>query len=68
MSASSCDPAGHCITCSDEGVSMQVVSVSADGAVCVDEAGTQHDGVAVDLVGPVERGDHVLVHAGVAIR
>jgi hydrogenase maturation factor len=47
---------------------MRVVSVSAEGAVCVDEVGTQHERVAVDLVGPVERGDHVLVHAGVAIR
>jgi hydrogenase expression/formation protein HypC len=58
---------GHCITCSDEGVPMRVLSVSADGAVCMDEAGARHERIAVDLVEPVAAGDRVLVHAGVAI-
>jgi hydrogenase maturation factor len=57
----------HCITCGDEGVPMQVVSLSVDGATCVEEDGTQHEGIAVDLVEPVAPGDRVLVHAGVAI-
>ena len=57
----------HCITCSDEGVPMRVVSVSDDGATCVEEDGTRHEGVAVDLVEPVAPGVRVLVHAGVAI-
>jgi hydrogenase maturation factor len=57
----------HCITCSDEGISMQIVSVSEEGAVCVDEDGSMHEGIAVELVEPVAPGDRVLVHAGVAI-
>jgi hydrogenase expression/formation protein HypC len=57
----------HCITCGDEGVPMRVVSLSADGATCIEEDGTQHEGIAVDLVEPVVPGARVLVHAGVAI-
>ena len=57
----------HCITCSDEGVSMRVVSVSEEGAVCVDEDGSTHERIAVELVEPVAPGDRILVHAGVAI-
>ena len=57
----------HCITCGDEGVPMRVVEVSDDGAACVEEDGTRHDGIAVELVEPVSPGDRVLVHAGVAI-
>ncbi len=62
-----CDLDNHCITCGDEGVPMRVVSVDAGGAVCVEEDGTRHEGIAVDLVEPVAPGDRVLVHAGVAI-
>jgi hydrogenase expression/formation protein HypC len=67
MNAPGCEPGGHCVTCSDEGIPMQVVSVSADGAACVDADGGRHEGVALDLVGPVAPGDQVIVHAGVAI-
>jgi hydrogenase maturation factor len=59
----SCDDR-HCITCSDEAVSMRVVDVRPDGlAVC-------DDGIEVmlDLVGSVDVGDVVLVHAGVALQ
>jgi hydrogenase expression/formation protein HypC len=66
MSAPACEPGGHCVTCSDEGIPMQVAELREDGAVCVDEQGERHD-VAVDLLGPVAPGDQVLVHAGVAI-
>jgi hydrogenase maturation factor len=63
-----CDPRAGCITCGDTAVSMRVVSVSAGGeAVCVEDDGTRHEAIAVDLVGPVVAGDRVLVHAGVAI-
>ena len=57
----------HCITCSDAGVPMRVLRVSDEGAVCVDEDGIRHEGVAVELVEPVAAGDQILVHAGVAI-
>jgi hydrogenase maturation factor len=57
----------HCITCSDEGVPMLVLAGGADGlAVCATDDGSQSD-VMTDLVGAVEGGDRLLVHAGVAL-
>jgi hydrogenase maturation factor len=57
----------HCITCSDEGVPMRVVEPHADGlARCATEDGATSE-VMTDLVGMVEPGDSVLVHAGVAL-
>lgn len=58
---------GHCITCSDEGVPMRIISMREDSAVCEDAEGALHE-VAVELVQPVSTGDRILVHAGVAIR
>ena len=58
----SCDE-HHCVTCSDEGIAMRVLETRDDSvAVC-------GDGVEVmtDLVGPVQPGDELLVHAGVAL-
>ena len=55
--------AEHCVTCSDSASPLRVDAVTADGmAVC--------EGVEVitDLVGAVEPGDVVLVHAGVALQ
>jgi HupF/HypC family len=67
-SAAVCDAAdGHCITCSDEGISMLVIECRDAGTVCEDDHGDRHE-VATDLVAPVGVGDQVLVHAGVAIR
>jgi HupF/HypC family len=63
-----CDSRTGCITCGDQAVPMRVVSVSEAGeAVCLEDDGTRHEAIAVDLVGPVAPGDRVLVHAGVAI-
>ncbi len=45
---------------------MRVRELRDDVAVCLDEDGAPH-AVAIDLVGPVEAGSKVLVHAGVAI-
>jgi hydrogenase maturation factor len=56
----------HCITCSDEGTVMRVLEHETGLAVCADDAGERHR-VATDLVAPVQIGDRVLVHAGVAI-
>jgi hydrogenase maturation factor len=67
MGAPACDPAGRCITCSDEGIPMRVLELTAAGAVCLDEQGERHEGIAVELVEPISPGDGVLVHAGVAI-
>jgi hydrogenase assembly chaperone HypC/HupF len=63
----SCEAHPGCITCSDEGIPMRVVSVVADSALCEDTEGARHE-VAIELVQPVIAGDEVLVHAGVAIR
>jgi hydrogenase maturation factor len=53
----------HCITCSDEGVQLGVLTADADGlALCEGDVE-----VMTALVGPVSPGDQVLVHAGVAI-
>jgi hydrogenase maturation factor len=57
---------GHCITCSDEGTPMRIVSAEGDQAVCLDDGGRMHE-VAIDLIGAATAGDEVLVHAGVAI-
>ncbi|CAN5345516.1 hypothetical protein BH18ACT12_BH18ACT12_06380 [soil metagenome] len=58
---------GHCITCSDEGVAMRVVESRADGlALCAGDDGAKTT-VMTDLVGPVARGEELLVHAGTAI-
>jgi hydrogenase maturation factor len=63
---SSCND-DHCITCSDEGKEMQVVVAGPDGlAMCAGADGVQAE-VMTELVGSVEPGDGVLVHAGVAI-
>ena len=57
----------HCITCSDEGREMTVLSPGQNGlAMCADAEGGQTE-VLVGLVGSVGPGDAVLVHAGVAI-
>jgi hydrogenase maturation factor len=57
-----CDD-GHCVTCSDEGVPMRVISLTPDGtALCDGEVE-----VMTELVGDVEPGEELLVHAGVAL-
>jgi hydrogenase maturation factor len=54
----------HCTTCSDEGVPMRVVEVRAGGtALCEGDVE-----VMTDLVGAVEPGETLLVHAGVALQ
>ncbi len=65
MSANACGD--HCITCSDEGIPMQVERIDdARGlALCATEDGTKST-VEVALV-DVRPGDRVLVHAGVAL-
>jgi hydrogenase maturation factor len=63
---SACDD-DHCITCADEGVAMRVLGHQANGvSTCVAADGGRAE-VMTELVAPVEDGDLVLVHAGVAI-
>lgn len=57
----------HCVTCSDEGVPMLVLDPPLDGLTrCVGEDGSESE-VMTALVGDVQPGDVVLVHAGTAL-
>ena len=62
----SCANEPGCLTCGDVAVVLRVREVVGSDADCTDEQG-RHETVAVELVGPVEPGDELLVHAGVAI-
>jgi hydrogenase maturation factor len=58
--------AAHCTTCSDDATEMVVVGLTQCGAQCRDPEGIDQR-VETELVEPVEIGDRLLVHAGVAI-
>ena len=55
-----------CVTCSDAGIPVRVVSVEGDDALCEDAAGSRAR-IAVELVMPVQPGEVLLTHGGVAI-
>jgi len=62
-----CTAEPGCITCGDVAVVLTVETVAGPDARCRDEQGRQ-ELVATELVGDVSPGDHLLVHAGVAIQ
>jgi hydrogenase expression/formation protein HypC len=55
-----------CVTCSDAGIPVRVVSVEGDDALCEDAAGSRAR-IAVELVMPVQTGEVLRTHGGVAI-
>ena len=55
-----------CVTCSDVGIPVRVVSLDGDDALCEDAAGNRAE-IAVELVAPVGVGEVLLTHGGVAI-
>jgi hypothetical protein len=55
-----------CVVCSDAGIPVWVVSVEGDDALCEDSAGNWAQ-IAVELVAPVQVGEVLLTHGGVAI-
>jgi hydrogenase maturation factor len=58
----------HCVTCSDEGVPMRVLKLDdVRGLALCEGADGEHATVETALVAPVEPGDELLVHAGVAL-
>jgi hydrogenase maturation factor len=61
-----CSAEPGCITCGDVAVVLTVATVEGSDARCRDEQGRE-ELVATELVGTVQPGDQVLVHAGVAI-
>lgn len=56
----------HCITCSDEAVAARVVAV--DGSNATVELDGNRERVGIELVEPVEPGDTLLCHAGIALK
>jgi hydrogenase maturation factor len=65
----SCDHDVGCITCGDTAVELRVQRIDAATGLarCVDEAG-RAETVETALVGALNPGDTVLVHAGTAIQ
>jgi hydrogenase expression/formation protein HypC len=64
----SCDPGGHCITCSDEAIEVTVLTVDDDQDLAICTTGDGHrNTVEIALVAPVRPADRLLVHAGTAI-
>jgi hydrogenase maturation factor len=66
-------PAGYCtldhdrcVTCSDAGIPVRVLSLNGYDALCEDGAGNRAE-IAVELVAPVGVGEVLLTHGGVAI-
>ena len=55
-----------CVVCSDVGIPVRVVSVEGDDALCEDAVGNRAQ-IAVELVAPVQVGEILLTHGGVAI-
>jgi hydrogenase expression/formation protein HypC len=55
-----------CITCSDAGIPVRVISIQNDDALCEDAAGNKTD-IAIELVSPVQPGEILLTHGGAAI-
>lgn len=55
-----------CVVCSDAGIPVHVLSIEGDDALCEDAAGNRAE-IAVELVTPVEIGEVLLTHGGVAI-
>jgi hydrogenase expression/formation protein HypC len=55
-----------CVVCSDAGIPVRVVSVERDDAICEDQVGNRAQ-IAVELVTPVQVGEVLLTHGGVAI-
>ena len=57
---------GACLTCGDVAVTATVVSVSGDTATV--EVGGRREQVGIELVTPVEAGESLLCHAGIALQ
>ena len=55
-----------CVVCSDAGIPVRVLSVEGDDALCADAEGNRAQ-IAVELVAPVQTGEVLLTHGGVAI-
>lgn len=57
----------HCITCSDEAVSVRVISVDHATALAQVAVGDSTGEVDISLIDGVSPGDTLLAHGGVAL-
>ena len=57
-----------CITCSDQLLEAVVLAVDADGSTALATVDGAECEISVELLDGVSRGDHVLVHGGVALQ
>lgn len=55
-----------CVVCSDAGIPVRVVSIEGNDTLCEDAAGNRTV-IAIELVAPVQAGEVLLTHGGVAI-
>lgn len=55
-----------CVVCADAGIPVRILALEGNDALCEDVVGGRAS-VAVELVAPVDVGDIVLIHGGVAI-
>ena len=55
-----------CVVCSDAGIPVRVLSMEEDDALCADAEGNRAQ-IAVELVAPLQTGEVLLTHGGVAI-
>lgn len=63
------DEADHCITCSDEALPVKVLKIDFEQYVALVtlQGSTEEVEVDISLVAPVECGEMLLVHGGVAL-
>lgn len=61
------DAEGHCITCSDEAVTVQVLQVNSETGIALVTVQEKTEEVDITLVEDVVPGGWLLVHGGVAI-
>ena len=63
-----CSPETGCITCGDVALPLRVLLVDEGRGLALCRDGSDHrESVEIALVGTVEAGDELLVHAGTAI-
>ena len=61
------DAEGHCVTCSDEALPVQVLRVDQETGLALVTVKDSTEEVDITLVEDVAPGDMLLVHGGVAI-
>jgi hydrogenase maturation factor len=67
LAPQTCDHTTGCITCGDEAIPMEVLTVDPERGLALCADGDARSTVETALVEPVRRGDRLLVHAGTAI-